>query len=94
MKAIPHISDLRIAREWLKACDRNGWTPLIEESFQGRVNNVLGLMRLAKRAYGDAGLREYVSTRDDLGIDACGWARLHLNKNWQVIELLTRYGGY
>ncbi|MDD5340437.1 MAG: hypothetical protein PHV13_04265 [Candidatus ainarchaeum sp.] len=93
-KAIPRISDMRTARQWLKACDGNGWTPLIEESFHGRVNNVLSLLRLAKSAYDDEGLREYVRTKDNLGIDACGWARLHSHKNWQMIDLLTRYGGY
>jgi hypothetical protein len=93
-RAIPRISDLHVAGQWLKECDRNGWTPLIEESFQGRVNNVLGLLRLAKSAYGDEGRGEYVRTKDNLGIDACGWARLHKQKNWQVIDLLTRYGGY
>jgi hypothetical protein len=85
---------LHTASQWLKACDRNGWTPLIEEAFQGRVNNVLGLLRLAKSAYGNAGLREYVRIQDELGIDACGWARLRGKKEWQVIDLLTRYGAY
>jgi len=84
----------RAAAKWLKECDRNGWTPLFEEAFKGRVNNVLGLLRLAKSAYGDAGLWEYVRIRDDLRRDARDWARMHVHKNWQVIDLLTRYGGY
>lgn len=90
---VPDIAP-RIAAKWLKQRDGNGWTPLIEESFQGRVNNVLGLLRLAKMAYGEAGLREYVRTKDYDGTDACGWARMHQHKNWPVIDLLTRYGAY
>ena len=92
--AIPRITDTKAAKKWLKACDRNGWTPLMEESFHGRLDNVLAILKLAKGAYGDAGLREYVRIQDDLGKDACYWARLHKHKEWQVIDLLTRYGAY
>ncbi len=92
--AIPGIRDKAAARRWLTERDSNGWTPLIEEAFKGRAKNVLDLVLLAKFAYGNAGLREYVRLEDDLNIDACGWARLHRNKNWQVIDLLTICRGY
>ncbi len=90
---VPDIAP-RIAAKWLKQRDMKGCTPLIEESFRGRANNVLAILRLAKSAYGDGGLREYVRTKDDDGIDARDWARMHVHKNWQVIDLLTRYGAY
>jgi hypothetical protein len=91
---IPRIPNKDAAKKWLMECDRNGWTPLMEESFRGRIDNVLGILRLAKRAYGDAGLREYVRRKDDIGMDACGWASLRTEKSWPVIELLTKYGAH
>ncbi len=42
-KAIPHISDLRTARQWLKACDRNGWTPLNDREM-GKIKAIVNLL--------------------------------------------------
>jgi hypothetical protein len=84
---------LRFSRAQLKKKDTGGWTPLFDEAFKGNVNGVFWLLKAARREFGETGVRKYVRTKDDLGIDACGWAMMHQKKQWQVIELLEKYGG-
>ena len=95
-KTIPKISDVKTARQWLNEREKKtGWTPLFEESFQGRVINVVDVLKLAKRAYGMAGLREYIRIKDTVvGLDAYDWTSLRRDNNSFVLAMLKKYGEY